>query len=132
MQKSHRFNTKIRFPMGFNGFILFLLPLWILSFLLGSCSSLNFPGVYRLEVPQGNLVDAEKVAQVQVGMEPRQVRYLLGTPLIVDTFNPQRWDYRYSILKNDSETVDHHLIILFEQGRVALIEDRLLHDKALR
>ena len=56
--------------------------------LLGGC-------VYRLDVQQGNLLDQTDIEAVQEGMTRSQVRYLLGTPLAVDPFNPDRWDYMY-------------------------------------
>ncbi len=102
-----------------------VLGLWILTLAISNCSSLKFPGVYRLDIPQGNLIDQEKVEQLKIGMEPRQVRYLLGTPLITDTFSQDRWDYYYSLRKNNKEKVDYHLSIIFDNGRVAAIKDQL-------
>lgn len=61
---------------------------------LAGCS---FPGVHKIDIQQGNVVNQEMVDQLQPGMTPRQVRFIMGTPLIVDTFNNQRWDYLYSI-----------------------------------
>jgi len=97
---------------------------------MASCSFLEFPGVYRLDIPQGNLVDPANIDQVKIGMEPRQVRYLLGTPLVTDTFNQNRWDYFYSVNTQGKQNVEHHLSILFEQGRVADIKDRLKDQQA--
>lgn len=65
------------------------------SFLvLAGCS---FPGVHKIDIQQGNVVNQEMVDQLRPGMTPRQVRFIMGTPLIVDTFHNQRWDYLYSI-----------------------------------
>ncbi|MFV0276343.1 MAG: outer membrane protein assembly factor BamE [Parahaliea sp.] len=64
---------------------------------LGGCSSLGFPGVYRIDIEQGNLVDQKMVDQLKPGMSRRQVRFILGTPLVEDPFNPSRWDYPYVI-----------------------------------
>jgi len=102
-----------------------LLGIGLMTILVASCSFLEFPGVYRLDIPQGNLVDQKNVDQVQIGMEPRQVRYLLGTPLVTDTFNQNRWDYFYSVQQHKQQTIEHHLSILFENGRVAEVKDRL-------
>ncbi len=92
---------------------------------LTACSALRFPGVYRIDIPQGNLVEEENVSQVKIGMEPRQVRYLLGTPLIRDTFNQDRWDYYYSLREGTNTTVQHHVSIFFANGRVTSIKDQL-------
>jgi outer membrane protein assembly factor BamE len=46
-------------------------------------------------VEQGNIVTPEMVAQLKPGMTRRQVRFILGTPLLEDPFNQTRWDYPY-------------------------------------
>ena len=103
--------------------LVFLLGLFIALSLLSGCQ-LGFPGVYSIDIPQGNLLDESKVSEVQLGMEPRQVRYLLGTPLINDSFNPDRWDYYYSVHSEGKTQVDHHLVITFTDGRVSAIDNR--------
>jgi outer membrane protein assembly factor BamE len=52
--------------------------------------------VYKPNIQQGNVFSAEEVAQVKPGMTPTQVQYLLGTPVLVTTFSPNRWEYVYS------------------------------------
>ena len=51
--------------------------------------------VYRQSIAQGNLVEQEDLDQVEVGMTRNQVRFLLGTPMIDDPFDKNRWDYVY-------------------------------------
>ncbi|HVN46044.1 MAG TPA: outer membrane protein assembly factor BamE [Steroidobacteraceae bacterium] len=55
---------------------------------LGGC-------VYRMDIQQGNYLEGKTVDQLQVGMTRTQVRYLLGTPLVPDVFDKDRWDYLY-------------------------------------
>ena len=50
--------------------------------LLSGCSSWGFPGVYRINVEQGNIVTREMIDQLEPGMNRHQVRYILGTPLL--------------------------------------------------
>lgn len=88
----------------------------ILSVLTG-CSNFDFPWVYRIDVEQGNVVDEDKLAQLKTGMTQKQVRYLLGTPMIQDTFNPDRWDYFYSYLKGDG-TYDRNRVTLYFDGDI--------------
>jgi outer membrane protein assembly factor BamE len=97
-------------------------------FILFSAQACVFPGVYRIDIPQGNLVDSEKLKEVEIGMEPRQVRYLLGTPLINDTFNQDRWDYYYSVTNGSKTEVKHHVSILFAQGKVIEIKDNIKNN----
>ncbi len=62
---------------------------------LSACGFVGFPGVYKIDVEQGNIINQEIVDQLKPGMSRRQVRFILGTPLVEDTFNAQRWDYHY-------------------------------------
>ncbi len=50
---------------------------------------------YQIDVQQGNYIDRETIAKLKPQMTRAQVRFLLGTPLIADPFNPNRWDYLY-------------------------------------
>ncbi|RMG27455.1 MAG: outer membrane protein assembly factor BamE, partial [Gammaproteobacteria bacterium] len=65
--------------------------------LLGGCTRTleRLPFVYRIDIQQGNVVTQEQIDQLRPGMTREQVRYLLGTPLVQDTFHPERWDYVY-------------------------------------
>src|SRR5882757_4152596 len=62
--------------------------------------------VYRINIQQGNFLDQAAVEQVKAGMTRSQVRYLLGTPMVADSFNKERWDYIYYLKKGRSRHVD--------------------------
>ena len=80
--------------------------------------------VYRMDIQQGNLLDPEQIEQVEVGMTRSQVRFLLGTPMVIDSFNPDRWDYVYRLQRGHSRKVDkHHLVVWFEADKVTRIEE---------
>jgi outer membrane protein assembly factor BamE len=80
--------------------------------------------VYRMDVQQGNLLDAEQVEQVEVGMTRSQVRFLLGTPMVMDAFDPDRWDYVYSLRRGHSRKVSkRHLVVWFEGDKVVRVEE---------
>lgn len=91
--------------------------------LLSGCGSLRFPGVFRIDVGQGNLITSDMVDKLRVGMTPRQVRYVMGSPMIADTFNPSRWDYLYNLETGKGLLVENHLILYFEGERLARIDD---------
>lgn len=79
--------------------------------------------IYRMDIQQGNLLDPEQVDQVEVGMTRSQVRFLLGTPMVIDTFDPDRWDYVYSLRRGHSRKVARrHLVVWFDGDTVARIE----------
>lgn len=75
--------------------LFFVLALGTLTSLLGACGFVGFPGVYKIDVEQGNIITQEIADQLKPGMSRRQVRFILGTPLVEDTFNENRWDYLY-------------------------------------
>ena len=53
--------------------------------------------IYSPDIQQGNVVTQEEINKLEPGMSKAQVRYLLGTPLLVDVFHQDRWDYIYSM-----------------------------------
>ena len=95
-----------------------ILPLTVgclLAGLVGCGSNFGFPGVYRINVEQGNVVTEEMVEQLRPGLNRRQVRYIMGTPLIEDSFHSDRWDYRY-LLRNGSNTITETQLTLWFEG----------------
>lgn len=80
------------------------------------CSSLRFPGVYRIAVMQGNYIEQEMIDQIEVGMTRRQVSYVMGTPLVEDPFNPQRWDYYFDLRKDNKLLRDYHFTVFFDDN----------------
>lgn len=87
----------------------------IATILLAGCA--EFPGVYKIDIPQGNLVTQEMVDTLRPGMTQNQVRYVLGTPLVTDTFNSNRWDYIYRNQSGENGTVtQQRLTVLFDDS----------------
>jgi len=92
------------------------LALLVAAMLLGGC-------VYRPDIQQGNLLSAEDLDQVTVGMTRSQVRYLLGTPMVSDPFAPHRWDYVYRLQHSRHRQVDSaHFVVFFEGDKVVRFE----------
>ena len=65
-----------------------LISVVILLLITVGCSYAKFPSVYKINIQQGNIVTQEMVDQLKPGMTERQVRYIMGNPLIEDTFSP--------------------------------------------
>ena len=83
------------------------------------CSSLRFPGVYRLKVTQGNYLEQEMIDKLELGMTRRQVRYVMGTPLVQDTFNPNRWDYYFNVRRGEKQLREYKFSVFFEGDTLA-------------
>lgn len=99
-----------------------LLGLW-----LTACS--NFLHVYKADLDQGNLITRDMVEKLKIGMSPAQVRYVLGTPLVTDTLNPNRWDYVYRYIPGTyarkagvEPVLNRHLTVYFDNGVLSRIE----------
>ena len=79
--------------------------------------------VYRINIQQGNFLDQKAVDQVQNGMTRSQVRYLLGTPMVADSFDKARWDYIYYLKKGRSRHVDSRRVtVYFDGDKVAKLD----------
>lgn len=91
---------------------------------INACSTSHFPWVYRLDIEQGNIVEDEQLAQVKIGMTQSQVRYLLGTPMIKDTFNKNRWDYFYSFRTGDGLLERRLLTLHFEADKLSQMDEK--------
>ena len=93
---------------------------------LGACQKVPMlPGLqpYRMDIQQGNRLEADAVEQVEVGMPQSAVQFLLGTPMLADPFHADRWDYPYYLRRGRSSEAERSwLSVYFENGRVTRIE----------
>ena len=85
-----------------------------------SCSLLAGCGyvVYKIDVQQGNYLTQDAVDKLKNGMSKAEVRQVLGTPLLVDTFHNNRWDYYFSNVQR-TKAADRKLFsVFFENDKV--------------
>jgi outer membrane protein assembly factor BamE len=85
---------------------------------LAALSAVGCVSVYRLDVQQGNIVNAEQMEQLKTGMTRSQVRFLLGTPLIADPFHGDRWDYYYYFRQGKGGATEARLLTLIFEGDI--------------
>ena len=94
-------------------------------FSLSACSL--FPPPYKATVTQGNLITKEQLSQLKVGMTQSQVIYLLGTPMVRDTFKPNEWHYLYTTKYATPETPKSaatNLTLTFEGDKLTEIQNK--------
>lgn len=121
-----------------------VLNLLLLPALLGGCTStleeklpelsmpelslpeLSVPGIYRADIHQGNIIEQEMVDRLRPGMNKRQVVHILGTPLLVDTFHQERWDYFYSLKQDGTLQEQKRISLFFEGEKLARLEGDLI------
>ena len=83
--------------------------------------------VYRMDIQQGNLLEPDSVAQVEVGMSRSAVEFLLGTPMVADSFHEGRWDYPYYLRRGRSNQIERRwIVVYFEGDTVSRIERDLI------
>lgn len=92
-----------------------LLIYTITLFILTACA-------HKIDIQQGNVISEEQLSQLQVGMDQRQVRHIMGTPMLTDPFHPNRWDYYYSMKPGRAPLTHYRATLFFSDGRLNRIE----------
>lgn len=88
------------------------------SLLLGACIK-----PYRPDIQQGNIINNSNLREIRYGMSKQEVLFILGTPMVIDPFNEQRWDYFYSKRNHRSNQTTQRLITaLFDGDRLVKLE----------
>ena len=97
-----------------------LLILTSLLLACGNIGNMDFPGVYKISIPQGNIITQKMVDQLRPGMSKRQVIFVMGTPLVRDPFHQDRWDYVYNFQPGGGVRGQERLSVFF-------VEDALIN-----
>lgn len=93
----------------------------ILITLLSGCSN----WIYRIDVPQGNFLDDRDVKKLRIGMTKEQVIFVLGNPVVEDSFDHDTWYYLYEMkrgMRKRGEDFQKSLVILFEDNKIAQVD----------
>lgn len=72
--------------------------------------------VYKLNIQQGNIVTQEMLDQLKPGMKKNQVAYIMGNPVLKDTFSERHWDYVYRTERHEDNVKAYHIRVFFDQG----------------
>jgi outer membrane protein assembly factor BamE len=84
--------------------------------------------IYKLDVQQGNIITAEMLMGLKPGMTRAQVKYVLGTPLIQDSFHENRWDYIYKMIKNDRLIEERHVVVRFADDELVDVKGDIIQS----
>jgi outer membrane protein assembly factor BamE len=87
---------------------------------VSSCSTIlnNLPGVYTVDVQQGNIVDQSMIDQLRPGMSKRQVLYIMGSPMLKNVFHENHWDYLYSNQPGGEARQQKRITLYFQDDKV--------------
>ena len=94
--------------------LIYSLSLVILT--LSACSKDKIPGVYRIDIQQGNQVTQEMLSKLEPGMTKSQVSFVMGTPMLIDVFHPNRWDYIYSFHPGNGSREQRRITLYFDDA----------------
>ncbi|GAA5213762.1 outer membrane protein assembly factor BamE [Corallincola platygyrae] len=79
--------------------------------------------VYKVDIPQGNYIDEQQVEKLRVGMTKEQVKFVLGTPMVKNSFRDTTWYYVYRLKTGKGAEYNKRLIAKFDdQEKLASVE----------
>jgi outer membrane protein assembly factor BamE len=99
-----------------------VITLLLSMLLLSSCS---IPRIFQVVISQGNLVDQEMLDKLEIGMTESQVKFVMGTPLISDTFYPNRWDYFTSVTQGENSYTNQKITLYFKDNKLVSWEGEI-------
>ena len=99
--------------------------LLFISIFIAGCS---VPKTYEVVIAQGNLVDQEMIDKLEVGMTESQVKFVMGSPLISDTFDPNRWDYFTSVTQGSKTFTEQKITLYFKENKLTRWEGEVISE----
>ena len=96
-----------------------------LAFFLVACThegGYKLPGVYRIDIQQGPIIDSTMLSRLKPGMDKNQVQFIMGTPALIDPFHTNRWEYIYTFSKGGRQRKQRHVTLHFEDDKLAYID----------
>jgi len=96
--------------------MLFRTSIIAIALSLSACSS----WVYRIDIPQGNYLEQKSIDKIQVGMTKEQVKFVLGSPVLIDSFDKDTWNYVYRFKSGRSESLNmqKNFTVKFENDKL--------------
>ncbi|NRA70729.1 MAG: outer membrane protein assembly factor BamE [Gammaproteobacteria bacterium] len=78
---------------------------------LPSCAFVDWL-VYKQDLPQGNFLESKDIEKLRVEMSKEQVSFLIGRPVVDDTFGGDTWHYVYHFKSGQNAKIVHKEFIL--------------------
>jgi outer membrane protein assembly factor BamE len=87
---------------------------------------------YKIDIQQGNVITQEMLSKLKSGMTRSQVKFVLGSPLVIDPFRGDRWDYVSLYQKQGKDVERRRITVIFDDDKLVRIEgDVTLSDSSL-
>ena len=97
----------------------------ILTLIMAGCV---FPGVYKINVQQGNILTDEELTSLAEGMSRSQVHSLLGPPLMPTPADPSREYYVYTFQRSGGDIKEQRVIVYYDNDQYSHYEAQLLEE----
>lgn len=97
----------------------------ILTLIMAGCA---FPGVYKINVQQGNIVTDEELTALTEGMPRSQVHAVMGTPLMLNPIDSSREYYVYTFQRRGGEIQEQRIIVYYNDDQFSHYEAQLLEE----
>jgi len=93
---------------------------------LSACSrsydgGFNVPLLYKIDIQQGNVIEQKMLDRLKPGMDKNQVQFIMGTPVLIDPFHNERWEYIYSFQEGGGVREQRHITLHFEEDKLSHI-----------
>ena len=86
---------------------------------------MKIPLVYRPDIQQGNVIEQSMIDKLEPGMTKAKVKFIMGTPLLVDPFHSNRWEYIYSIEPGGGARAQRHVALFFKDDKLTHVEGNI-------
>lgn len=100
--------------------MLFRVLLIVSCFALSACTG----WIYRIDIPQGNYLEQKDIDKLQISMTKEQVKFVLGSPVVTDAFDPDVWHYVYRFKSGRAEELNKErvFVVKFENNLLVSAE----------
>ena len=92
------------------------------------CSSW-LPEAHKIDIQQGNRIKQQDLEKLQLGMNRNQVKFVLGSPLLQDSFHQDRWDYIFYLKPGKGEIQRSKISLYFDGDKLIRIDDSQYHPE---
>ncbi len=82
----------------------------------------EMPLLYKIDIQQGNVIEQEMLDRLKPGMDKNQVKFIMGTPVLIDPFHNNRWEYIFSFQKGGGIREQRHITLHFDED-----DEKLTH-----
>lgn len=107
-----------------------IITLFMTITIVGCGASVPTITPYKMDIQQGNVVTSEMLLKLRPGMTKSQVQFIMGTPLLVDSFHSDRWDYFYRLRKQGKVINQRRVILDFEGESLARVRGDVVPEGA--